>query len=89
MQSSERAKNATKRGRPFAKGNSGRPKGAVNKVTRNLREAIEESFEARGGAEYLAGLKDRDYCALLGRLLPLQIEGGDPDRPVVFSWEGE
>lgn len=81
------------RGRPFVKGQKPPPgatrKGVPNRVTKTLREAIEASFEARGGSKYLEGLDDRDYVGLLGKLLPLQIEGGDPNRPVTMRWLGD
>ena len=51
----------------------GRPKGAVNKVTKTLREAIESSFETVGGAEYLVKMateQPASYMTLLGKVLP-------------------
>jgi hypothetical protein len=51
----------------------GRPKGAVNKVTKTLREAIESSFEKVGGADYLAKMateQPASYMTLLGKVLP-------------------
>lgn len=51
----------------------GRPKGAVNKVTKTLREAIEASFEEVGGTEYLVKMateQPASYMTLLGKVLP-------------------
>lgn len=51
----------------------GRPKGAVNKVTKTLREAIESSFERVGGADYLVKMANEQpasYMTLLGKVLP-------------------
>ena len=56
----------------------GRPKGSVNKLTKSVREAIEGAFQAVGGAEYLADVAKRDpktFCALLGKVLPMQVTG--------------
>ena len=51
----------------------GRPKCAVNKVTKTLREAIESSFETVGGADYLVKMakeQPASYMTLLGKVLP-------------------
>lgn len=51
----------------------GRPKGAANKVTKTLREAIEASFDKVGGADYLAKMameQPASYMTLLGKVLP-------------------
>lgn len=56
----------------------GRPKGAVNKLTRTIKEAIEISFEKVGGADYLAQMAVEQpvaYMTLLGKVLPTQISG--------------
>lgn len=56
----------------------GRPPGASNKITRDIREAILKAFEDAGGAAYLKTVA-RDnpqvFCALLGKVLPTQVEG--------------
>ena len=78
------------RGRPFTKGNPGRPPGIPNKVTREIRAAIEEAFEKRGGAAYLAKLPDDLFVRLIVRLLPIQVEGsGDDRRPIAMRWLGD
>lgn len=64
-------KNTPKR-RPPAAG-KGRPKGATNKVTKTIREAIEASFDKVGGSDYLARMAEDQpsaYMALLGKVLP-------------------
>ena len=62
-------------------GRGGRPKGATNKTTRELKEAIllaaEKSKHSKGGGlvgylTYLANSRPETYAVLLGRLLPLQ-----------------
>ena len=55
----------------------GRPKGAVNKLTKTIREAVELSFAQVGGAKYLAQMavdQPVAYMTLLGKVLPQQIE---------------
>lgn len=75
----------------FGKGNPGKPKGAVNKTTASLREAILIAAEKSGGdmngkdglIGYLKRVADEDvkaFAGLLGKVLPMQItgEGGGP-----------
>jgi hypothetical protein len=81
----------TKNTNRFEKGNPGKPKGAVNKTTKALREAILEAAEKSGGdmkgkdglVGYLKRVADEDvkaFSGLLGKVLPLQVtgEGGGP-----------
>lgn len=56
----------------------GRPKGSVNKVTKTIREAIIESFDAIGGAAWLKRLAEEDpktYAMLIAKAMPTQVEG--------------
>jgi hypothetical protein len=56
----------------------GRPKGSVNKITRDVREAVLQSFEIVGGAQYLAEQARANptaYLSLVGKVLPLQVQG--------------
>jgi len=76
----------------FAKGNPGRPKGAINKTTALLKDAILEAG-AQAHPEGLTGyLREQAqdnpaaFMTLLGKVLPLQI-GGDPDGvPIGVQW---
>jgi hypothetical protein len=55
----------------------GRRKGSVNKITKTIREAVELSFVKVGGADYLVEMAEKQpvaYMALLGKVLPQQIE---------------
>jgi hypothetical protein len=68
----------------------GRQKGTPNKITRDIREAVLQSFEIVGGAQYLAEqarLNPTAYLSLVGKVLPLQVTGAD-DGPVklVVEW---
>lgn len=54
----------------------GRPKGSTNKITANIKEAIEKAFEGVGGAEYLMRQAEENpqaFMTLLGKILPAQI----------------
>lgn len=58
----------------------GRPKGSSNKITRDIKEALSRAFEKVGGEEYLVkvAMEDpRTFCALLGKLMPVQMTGED------------
>jgi hypothetical protein len=77
------------------KGNAGkgRPKGSPNKTTRAIREAVVEAFDKAGGVDYLVSLAQTDpktFCTLIGRVIPLQVEG-EMDQNIVFKtvYEGK
>lgn len=62
----------------------GRPKGLPNKTTMEIKTAIIEAFEKAGGVDYLVQLAKEDprtFCALVGKVIPLQVTG-DPENPV-------
>ena len=64
----------------------GRPKGATNKLTRNIKEAIEVAFDKVGGAEYLARMaveQPASFMTLLGKVLPAQIDAKISDKRTV------
>lgn len=65
----------TGRPKPPAAG-KGRPKGATNKLTKTVKEAIEAAFEQVGGADYLARMAMQEptaFMTLLGKILPQQV----------------
>lgn len=69
-----------KRGRPFAPGNPGKPKGAVAKTPPLVREMIVEALNRLGGVEYLMECandpKARSaFLTLIGKTIPLQVTG--------------
>lgn len=77
---------ATKRKPPAA--GKGRPKGAVNKVTKTIREAIEASFIKVGGATYLAKMAEEQpvaYMTLLGKIIPQQMELAGKDGGAIIA----
>ena len=64
---------------PKLRGNAGkgRPKGATNKLTTTIKEAIEKSFDIVGGPAYLAQMaieQPQAYMTLLGKVLPTQVK---------------
>ncbi len=84
-------KNTTK----FGKGNPGKPKGAVTKNTKALKDMILTALEGAGGAEYLERRANDPrtasaFLALIGKVLPMTI-AGDAENParIVFEWKRE
>ena len=82
---------------PFEKGKSGNPKGrpvgAANQLTVDVKAAIEKAFSDLGGAEYLKKIAIMDakaFCALLGKVLPkdVQISGSDGGPIKIFIVTG-
>ena len=74
------SKKRAKTGHRFGKGNPGRPKGAVNKTTADLKAAIMRAFDKAGGDEWLVSLSTENpqaFATLLGKLIPrdLKIDG--------------
>jgi hypothetical protein len=52
----------------------GRQKGSPNKLTADVKAAIQAAFEEAGGKEYLVKLAREDprtFCALVGKLVPV------------------
>lgn len=63
---------------PFKKGNSGRPKGAVNKTTTAAKEAFSLAFEGIGGVPALIEWAEEnrsDFFKLYARLIPVELSG--------------
>jgi len=58
------------RGRPFKKGEGGRPRGVKNKVTRSMVEDVLQAYQDKGGVEYLKTLGPDLFVAMLKRLVP-------------------
>ena len=86
----------TKNTAKFAKGNPGKPKGAVNKNTKELKEMILAALSEAGGVEYLVD-KANDprtasaFLSLIGKVLPMQVtgaNGGPVEHAVKFEVVG-
>lgn len=80
------------RGIPFAKGNPGKPKGAVNKTTMAAKEMIAQAAEKLGGLDRLVSWAQEDpknesafWASMYPKLLPLQVNGAGPNGEHVFS----
>lgn len=66
----------------------GRPKGSKNKITADIKACVHEAFEKAGGAAYLLGVAKSDprtFCALLGKVMPTTVEGGDTPIKTVLQ----
>lgn len=60
----------------------GRPKGATNKATRELKEMILQALDGAGGVEYLQARAEDPktasaFLSLIGKVLPMQVTGAD------------
>jgi hypothetical protein len=65
----------------------GRLKGTPNRLTSDLKAAILGALEAQGGQQYLekvAADDPRTFCALLSKVLPMQLQG-DEDKPLAIQ----
>jgi hypothetical protein len=76
---------------PFKKGNSGRPKGAVNKTTATAKQAFQLAFDKLGGWERLSkwAIEDPDnlktFYTLYARLIPTDVTTGGERITVTFA----
>jgi hypothetical protein len=62
----------------FQKGQGGRPKGATNVATREIKQAFHEAFFERGGVKALLKWADEnptDFYRLAARLIPVELAG--------------
>lgn len=60
----------------------GRPKGAPNKVTKQLKDMILTALDDAGGVKYLktqAVSNPTAFLTLVGKVLPLQVNGPGED----------
>ncbi len=80
----------------FGKGNPGKPKGATNKVTREVKEMVIQALSDAGGVSYLRERAEDPktasaFLSLLGKVIPLQVtgaEGGDIGHRVTIEVVG-
>lgn len=66
----------------FGKGNPGKPKGATNKTSRELKDMILTALSQAGGEQYLLerALDPRTasaFMSLVGKVLPMQVTGAN------------
>jgi hypothetical protein len=72
---------------PFKKGEGGRKTGAINKATRNAKEAFQMAFDQLGGIERMVlwATEDPDnlktFYTLYARLIPTDVTSGGKEVP--------
>jgi hypothetical protein len=57
---------------------AGRPKGSLNKATKEIKELIINALDKAGGVDYLVRQADENpsaFMSLVGKVLPLQVNG--------------
>lgn len=78
--------------RPPAAG-KGRPKGALNKTTKQLKDMILIALDNAGGIDYLASQAEENptaFLTLVGKVLPLQVNADVEGRMTVtgaLQWQ--
>jgi hypothetical protein len=68
----------------------GRKKGTPNKFTGALKDMILHALNEAGGAEYLQAQAKQNptaFLTLVGKVLPLQIGGGEGMSKLVIEWQ--
>ena len=66
---------------------AGRKRGVPNKLTANVREAVQNAFLEVGGASYLVKVAREDprtFCTLLGKILPTQLNA-QVEQPIQYT----
>lgn len=66
-------------GRGGKREGAGRPKGSLDKGNALIREMIVEALNGAGGVEYLQSTAlshPAAFLALVGKVMPIQVEGG-------------
>jgi len=81
---------SSKKSTKFGKGNPGKPKGAVTKVTAEIKDMIRQALDGAGGVDYLIDrAKDprtaSAFLGLVGKVLPMTVAGTGPDGAHVFK----
>lgn len=75
------------KGKGGARPGAGRPKGSLDKGNAAIRELIVKALDELGGAQYLvqtAQSHPAAFLSLLGKVMPLQLEGSD-GGPIKFQ----
>lgn len=79
-------KQSKKSGRGGKRPGAGRPKGSLDKGNALIRELIVQALDEVGGVQYLkdtATSHPAAFLSLLGKVMPVQVEGGD--KPIQHS----
>ena len=65
---------------------AGRPKGALNRENKVIRDMLRAALERKGGADYFyeqAEANPTAFMSLIGKLIPAEINlGGQEDNPI-------
>lgn len=83
MEDTEEPKNTGR----FGKGNPGKPHGANNKVTTQLKEMILQALDESGGVSYLVTQAEKSpsaFLSLIAKVLPMTVVGGGEDGEFVI-----
>lgn len=68
----------------------GRPKGSPNKTTAQVKDMVLKALSNKGGVKYLERQADENpvaFMALVGKVIPLQVNGGENGKgTVIFGW---
>lgn len=75
-----------KKGTNTGNAGKGRPKGAVNKTTAEVKDMIRQALNEAGGVAYLVACAHdpktkASFLSLVGKLAPLTL-AGDPENPL-------
>lgn len=79
-------KQSRKSGRGGARPGAGRPKGSLDKGNALIREMIVEALHGVGGVAYLQSTAQSHpaaFLSLIGKVMPVQVEGGENPLKVV------
>lgn len=77
-----------KEGRNTGNAGKGRPRGAQNKMTKELKGMILEALDNAGGIDYLARQaeeKPAAFLALVGKVLPMTVQGPGENGEFVIT----
>ena len=79
MEAKNTQKTARVIGTPFKPGNKGKPKGAVNHLTRTVKETVLDVFnkiqgDRNNNLEAFAKKYPRDFYAIAAKLIPMDIK---------------
>lgn len=68
----------------------GRAKGTANVVTKQLKDMVLQALDGAGGVAYLqkqAVANPTAFLTLVGKVLPLQVSGGEGVTKLVIEWQ--
>jgi hypothetical protein len=81
----------------FKAGNNGKPKGAINKTTKLVKEVFADVFndlqkDRTANLKTWAKKNPTEFYKIASKLIPLQLSG-DPEnpliQPIIVEWDGK